>query len=249
MIGKNKARIFFAPIPLMMSNLRKFCQFCLIILVTAVGISLISPQLLEQRRLAILPPLQPLSNPTPERAWGETGATALPIAAQVMAFRNHGGVKLSAAQKSYLQPLFGNLTDRVRIVYQAKLLDRWSQNGKETHFGEVDSAAQTYCNTIYVRAPFKSRDTDQLVLLAHEFTHAQQCTLYGGISGFGKQYFQGYYRGGQTYQANPLEKSAIAMEAKFTRQLCNSVSCPPRSGRYYVNYKGLGINVPIKLNS
>jgi hypothetical protein len=240
----------------MISNLRKFCQFCVLILVTAVATGLLFPQLLEHRfssqESALtgtiqLPQLEEIAAATPEGAWGETGATVLPLAAQIMAIRNPQGVPLDTAQKGYLRPLFGNLVDRVTVVYQAKLLDRWSQGGKETHIGGVDSSAQTYCDRIYIRAAYQPHNTDRLVLLAHEFTHSQQCDQAGGIGKFGERYFQGYYQGGQTYQNNPLEKSAREIEEKFTRQLCNTIGCPPRTGRYYVNYKGWGIKLPVNL--
>jgi hypothetical protein len=235
--------------------MRKFYQFCLLVLVTAIATGILFPQLLAHRFSSPdmlngtiqLPALQEIAASTPPEAWSETGATVLPLAAQIMAIRNPHGVPLDAAQKSYLRPLFGNLVDRVTVVYQAKLLDRWSQGGKETHIGGVDSSAQTYCDRIYIRAPHRPHHTDRLVLLAHELTHSQQCHQAGGISKFGERYFQGYYQGGQTYQNNPLEKSAIAIEEKFTRQLCKTIDCPPRKGRFYVNYKGWGINLPVNI--
>jgi Domain of unknown function (DUF4157) len=241
----------------MISNLRKFCQFCCLILVTAVAtVLLLFPNSLSDRLSSTdasltgtieFPDLPEISAPTPEQAWSETGSTVLPLAAQIMKIRNPQGVSLDAAQKGYLRPLFGNLVDRVTVVHGAKLLDRWSQGGKETHIGGVDSSAQTYCDRIYIRGSYRSHDTDRLVLLAHELTHSQQCQQAGGIGKFGERYFQGYYQAGQNYQNNPLEKSARATEQKFTRQLCNTIGCPPRSGRYYVNYKGWGIKLPVNL--
>jgi hypothetical protein len=237
-------------------NLRKFYRFCLVMLVAAVAIGLVFPQLFDDallERLNVrsnslhLAELSQIAPPTPDRAWGETGATVLPFAAQIMAVRNPGGVSLSEAQKVYLRPIFGDLVDRVTVVYEANLLDRWSQGGKETHIGEIDSAAQTYCDRIYVRAPAKSKDTDRLVLLAHELTHSKQCKDLGGIGKFGFEYFRGYYEGGQTYENNPLEKDARSMELKFAQQLCTNVGCPPTGGRYYVNYKGWGLKLPVKL--
>lgn len=227
---------------------RKFFQFCLIILVVAVTIGLVYPQLSrDSSNLTGLPPLEQIATDAPEQVWGSSGSTILPIAAQIMAIRNLGGVGLTVAQKGYFRPLFGGLVDRVMVVYQAKLLDRWSQNGKETHIGQIDSAAQTYCNRIYVRDADKPHDADRLVLLAHELTHAQQCQEYGGIGKFGFQYFQGYYQGGETYQNNPLEQAAQAMELKFARQVCHTVGCPPRGESYYPNYKGWGLKFPVKL--
>jgi Domain of unknown function (DUF4157) len=239
-------------------NLRRLSKFCWLFLATVVLTAMfLFPRTLLDRSIdsssvsggsVRIPQFPSFAAPTTEVAWGETGATVLPLAAQIMTVRNPLGMALDAEQKSYLRPLFGDLVDRVRVVYRAQLLDRWAQrDGKEMHIGGVDSSAQTYCNRIYIRAAYRPHDTDRLVLLAHELTHSQQCDRAGGISKFGERYFQGYYRGGQTYQKNPLEKSARVMEEKFTRQLCNSIGCPPRSGRFYVNYKGWGIKLPVNL--
>ena len=134
--------------------MRMFCQFCLLMLITAVAtVALLFPQALQNRlssKVSIptgviqIPELQQIAAATPEQAWRDTGATVLPLAAQIMAIRNpSSGVSLDLDQKGYLRPLFGKVVDRVSIVYQAKLLDRWSQGGKETHIGGVDSSAQT----------------------------------------------------------------------------------------------------------
>jgi hypothetical protein len=234
----------------------KFCQFCFLVLVTAAAtVLLLFPYSLQNRLASLesipqpipLTELKQLASVSPARAWRETGATALPVAAQIMAIRNPQGVPLDKAQKRYLRPLFGNLVDRVTIVYQAKLLDRWSQGGKETHIGTVNSAAQTYGDRIYLRAAHQPGKIDELILLAHEMTHSRQCQEAGGIGKFGARYFEGYYQAQESYENNPLEKSARSTEQKFVRQLCKSVSCPPKSGRYYVNYKGWGFNPPVNL--
>ncbi len=233
----------------------KIYQFCLLALITAIGTGLLLfPHSLHDRLSSqdLIPDRISLTaiqsiTPSSERAWGETGATVLPLAAQVMAMRNPQGRPLDQTQKDYLRPLFGDLVDQVTVVYQAKLLDRWSQDRKETHIGNVNSSAQTYCDRIYIRGSYQSRQTDGLILLAHEMTHSQQCQQAGGISKFGERYFQGYFQAGQNYENNPLEKSAGAIEEKFTRQLCNKINCPPRRGRYYVNYRGWGINLPVSL--
>lgn len=236
--------------------MNKFHQFCLLALITAVAtVALLFPHSLQDRlatgdlfpKNLRMPNLSAITPRSSAQAWGQTGATLLPFAAQIMTLRNPQGIPLNATQKGYLRPLFGDLVDRVTIVYQAQLLDRWSQDGKETHIGEVNSAAQTYCDRIYIRAARKQRKTDELILLAHEMTHSQQCQRAGGIDQFGKRYFQGYFQGGQIYENNPLEKSARAIEQKFVRQLCNSIDCPPRRGRYYANYKGWGLDLPVNL--
>jgi Domain of unknown function (DUF4157) len=228
----------------------KLSQFCLLVVITATAvIALLFPHSLQDRLSSkdLVPHVQKLVTPSPAQAWGKTGATFLPFAAQLMAARNADGIALDQTQKNYLRPMFGSLVDRVRVVYQAQLLDRWTRDGQETHIGNVNSLAQTYCDRIYIRAAYQLGKTDGLILLAHEMTHSQQCQQAGGISEFGKRYFQGYVQGGQIYEENPLEKSAWAIEEKFTRQLCNKINCPPRRGRYYVNYRGWGINLPVNL--
>jgi hypothetical protein len=164
----------------MISNLSKFCRFCTILLITAVAIvAVLEPHLLVDRLTPQqsvltgtlqLPELQQLATHTPVQAWSETGATVLPLAAQIMILRNPQGVPLDAAQKGYLRPFFGGLVDRVTVVYRAQLLDRWSQGGKETHIGGVDSSAQTYCDRIYIRSAYQPHDTDRLVLLLANYT-------------------------------------------------------------------------------
>jgi Domain of unknown function (DUF4157) len=228
----------------------KLSQFCLLVVITAVAVvALLFPHSLQERLSSkdLVPQVQKLVTPSPAQTWGKTGATFLPIAAQIMAVRNADGIALDQTQKNYLRPMFGSLVDRVRVVYQAQLLDRWTRDGQETHIGNVNSLAQTYCDRIYIRPDYEPGKTDGLILLAHEMTHSQQCQQAGGISEFGKRYFQGYVQGGQIYEQNPLEKSALAIEEKFTRQLCNKINCPPRRGRYYVNYKGWGLNLPVNL--
>ena len=235
----------------------KSCQFWVLMLITAVATTiLLSPQALQHRWLPTAslltsgiqrPQLQEVAAVAPAQAWRNTGATVLPLAAQIMAMRNSPGIPLNVGQKGYLRPLFGDLVDRVTIVYQAKLLDRWSQDGQETHIGSVNSAAQTYCDRIYIRAAHQPRQTDGLILLAHEMTHSQQCQQAGGIGQFGERYFQGYFQGGQKYENNPLEQSARNVERKFARQLCDLTSCPPQRGRYYVNYRGWGMDLPVNL--
>lgn len=236
--------------------MRKFYQFCALVLIVAATTGILFPHLLKNHfsntnsllaGTMYFPHIPELATPSTASAWSETGATVLPLAAQIMEMRNHAGVRLDADQKDYLRPLFGNLVDRVRVVYQAQLLDRWSHGGKEMHLGGIDSSAQTYCDRIYIRAGYKSHDTNLLVLLAHELTHTQQCDRLGGISKFGARYFQGYFHSGQEYEDNPLEQSARQMEEKFTYQLCDKIGCPPKSGSYYTNYQGWGVKLPVNL--
>jgi hypothetical protein len=162
------------------------------------------------------PVRKPLSK---EEIWGETGATVLPLAANIMHLRNPQNQGLTPEQKKYLQPFFGDLVDRVKISYNAQLMDRWSTLDQEIHIGEIDSLAQTYGLDIYVRSPYELRNRKQLILLSHELVHVQQYLRFGNISKFGYEYFSAYYKAGKKYALNPLEIEAKSMEKKFAQTI------------------------------
>jgi hypothetical protein len=144
-----------------------------------------------------------------ERLWGEAGANAYQSAASIMRSRHGGSVGLDEIQKQYLRPHYGSLVDQVVVVYNARMMDEWTTpNGYDIKLNDVDSAAQTYCNRIYVKDLYQSGNRDQLLLLAHELRHAQQCQELGGEGNFGFHYFREYKRAGLSYKNNKLEQSA-----------------------------------------
>jgi Domain of unknown function (DUF4157) len=151
----------------------------------------------------------------PGEVWGNSGVVMFNVAAQLSATRNPGGQSLTMAQKKSLRPLFGGLVDRVQVNYNALLMDRWSNGEQEVHVGDVDSAAQTYCDRVYVKDAYQANNRGQLLLLAHELTHAAQCERLGGANKFGYKYFRSYYEAGQQYAKNPLEKEARSIAAKL----------------------------------
>ena len=110
-----------------------------------------------------------------EKAWGEAGASAYQGAATTTRGRNGSSQGLDEFQKRYLRPHFGNLVDQVAVIYNARMMDQWSAFGKNINLSGVDTAAQTYCNRIYIRDSYKPNDTKQLVTLSHEMTHSKQC--------------------------------------------------------------------------
>jgi hypothetical protein len=150
----------------------------------------------------------PGSKEVSERLWGEAGANAYQAAAKIMRSRHGGSVGLDDIQKKYLRPHYGSLVDQVVVVYNAKMMSEWSALGKNIKLSKVDSAAQAYCNRIYVKDSYQSGNRDQLLLLAHELRHAQQCQELGGEGKFGFHYFREYKRAGLNYENNSLEKSA-----------------------------------------
>jgi hypothetical protein len=150
-----------------------------------------------------------------EQAWGEAGGSAYQAAADVTRGRNGGSQGLDELQKWHLRPHFGNLVDQVAIIYSARMMDQWSAFGKEINLSGIDTAAQTYCNRIYVRDPYKSNNFQQLVTLSHEMTHSRQCEQLGGEGKFGFHYFREYKRAGQNYENNKLEREAFNFQNQF----------------------------------
>jgi hypothetical protein len=151
----------------------------------------------------------------PAEVWGNSGIVMFNVATKLMATRNSAGQVLTVAQKKSLRPLFGKLVDRVQINYSSQLMDRWSNGEQEVHVGDVDSAAQTYCNRIYMRDAYQPTQRSQLLLLAHELTHSWQCEQLGGSNKFGYKYFKSYYKAGQQYAQNPLEQEARSTAARL----------------------------------
>jgi hypothetical protein len=156
-----------------------------------------------------------LKSSEPEEAWGNSGIVMFNVAAKLTATRNSAGQPLTTIQKKSLRPLFGGLVDRVQVNYNALLMDRWSNGEQEVHVGDVDSAAQTYCDRVYVKDAYQPTNRGQLFLLAHELTHSTQCERLGGANKFGYKYFRSYYEAGQQYAKNPLEKEARSIAAKL----------------------------------
>jgi hypothetical protein len=156
-----------------------------------------------------------LKSSEPKEAWGNSGIVMFDVAAKLTATRNPAGQSLTVAQKKSLRPLFGNLVDRVQVNYNSLLMDRWSNGEQEVHVGDVDSAAQTYCDRVYVKDAYQPANRGQLFLLAHELTHSGQCERLGGANKFGYKYFRSYYEAGQQYAKNPLEKEARLIAAKL----------------------------------
>jgi hypothetical protein len=155
-----------------------------------------------------------------EEAWGQAGAVAYEAAAKTMLGRNnHGKRSLDNFQKRYLRDNFSSQIDRVSIVYDAQLMDRWVIGSMSIHLGAVDSTAQTYCDRVYLRSTYQPKDINQLIVLAHEIVHVRQCQQLGGIKQFGYTYFKEYKRANQKYEKNKLEKEAFVFQKKFAASL------------------------------
>jgi hypothetical protein len=154
-----------------------------------------------------------------EEAWGQAGSIAYPAAAKTMRARNADGQPLDNFQKRYLRRYFLDLIDRVTVVYGAEMMDRWVVGGIAIRFGSVESSAQTYCDQIYLREPYKPEDFKQLIVIAHEMTHARQCEKLGGFDQFGYKYFVEFKRAGRVYERNSMEVEAYSLQKRFAQTL------------------------------
>jgi hypothetical protein len=155
-----------------------------------------------------------------EEAWGQAGAVAYEAAAKTMLVRNARGKRnLDIFQKRYLRDNFNDQIGRVSIVYDAQLMDRWVIGSMSIHLGTVDSTAQTYCDRVYIRASYKPKDIEQLIVLSHEMVHVRQCRQLGGMKKFGYIYFREYKRANQKYEKNKLEREAFIFQKKFAASL------------------------------
>jgi hypothetical protein len=150
-----------------------------------------------------------------EEAWGQAGSIAYQAAAKTMRSKNREGTKLDNVQKRYLRRYFIDYIDRVTVIYNAQMMDRWVLGNIAVHFGEVESIAQTYCDRIYLRDDYHPEDMKQLGLLVHEMVHVRQCIQNGGLDQFGYKYFVEYKRANQKYDRNVLEQEAYALQNRF----------------------------------
>lgn len=150
-----------------------------------------------------------------DEAWGQAGSIAYQAAAKTMRSKNGEAIPLDNVQKRYLRRYFIDYIDRVRIVYNAQMMDRWVFGNVAVHFGNVEAIAQTYCDHIYLRDDYNSENMRQLALLAHEMVHVRQCVKTGGLDQFGYQYFVEYKRAKQQYENNLMEREAYDLQNRF----------------------------------
>jgi hypothetical protein len=175
-------------------------------LVTAIGISDMDIFTKSEAKLTLV-----------DEAWGQAGSIAYQAAAKTMRSKNGAGLPLDNIQKRYLRRYFIDYLDRVTVVYNAQMMDRWKFGNVAVHFGNVEAIAQTYCDRIYLRDPQNSEDLRQLGIIAHEMVHVRQCVQNGGLDQFGYQYFVEYKRAKQKYENNLMEREAYALQSKFTK--------------------------------
>lgn len=189
------------------------------------------PQIFQSERcnwlaISCYPHFQEHTTVIAEELWGQVGIVAYQAAARWMYANNASNQELDNIQKEYLRPYFGSLVDRVEIAYNAKLMDDWLHGDFKIDIGQVDAVAQTYCQHIYIEDSYKPRDYRQLIILAHELVHSEQCQQLGGASQFGYHYFKEYKKAGQNYANNLMEIMADKFDKQFagwlSQQLANS---------------------------
>lgn len=191
------------------------------------------------------PHIKPILKPAVEQLWGEAGSAGYQAAAITMRERNGDGQDFDETQKRFLRQRYRGLVDQVRVSYGARMMDQLCANGLCT---STDSAAQTYCDRIYVNDSYKPDDAKQLLLLVHEMRHSEQCRELGGAGKFGFHYFREFKRSDQTYATNSMEVDARNSAKDFANNvICPQVGCPPTSGQYWQNYDNLGIDLPVSL--
>ena len=158
-----------------------------------------------------------------EEAWAEAGRGLYQAGAAAIGEDNKR-IPLKALtprQKELLRPEFGSLVDKVRIKYGADMLDRWGSGDFVISQG---SAGQTFCDRIYIQAPFNENDDSQLILLAHELEHSRQCEKFGGMSNFGYRYFKEFKKANQNYENNLLEREAREVADRFAQYLASQIN-------------------------
>lgn len=161
-----------------------------------------------------------------EAAWANVGAGGYTAAARWMAANNKNMRKLDERQKRYLRPHFGDLVDRVEVIYDATLPDELVAASFRLDFGK--SSGQVYGHKIYLSSPYKPGDNRQLVLLSHELVHVRQYEQLGSsLDRFGYKYFKEYERAGQKYKSNKMEQEAFAFERQFAQWLVQELANYP----------------------
>lgn len=146
--------------------------------------------------------------------------------AELTSARNilHPAQPLDTTAQYYLRPWFGDLVDKVRLTWNARLNDHLGfANGILTQ----GSRAQTYGYQVYIAASQGARDPEspqQLLLLAHELVHTAQYVRYGeNLAHFCHEYMQGWAQSRGVYKQNPLEHEAFDTAFAFAQWLGQQV--------------------------
>jgi hypothetical protein len=156
------------------------------------------------------------------RAGMTLGSSICVANAELTATRNThiAAQPLDPTARYYLHPWFGDLVDKVRVVWNARLNDRLELARRVLAQG---SHAQTYGYRIYIASSQGTREPEsalQLILLAHELVHTAQYVRYGAdLTRFCQEYIRGWEQSGGVYTHNPLEQEAFNTAFAFAQWL------------------------------
>jgi hypothetical protein len=154
------------------------------------------------------------------------GSSACVANAEVTHARNarRPSQPLDATAQYYLRPWFGDLVDKVRVVWKARLNDHIEIARRVLPGG---SRAQTYGYQVYMAPSQRARDPGnphQLILLAHELVHTEQYVRAGeSLPRFCQEYVQNWAQSGGVYAQNPLEQEAFEKAFVFAQWLGRQV--------------------------
>lgn len=146
---------------------------------------------------------------------------------------------LDATTQYYLRPWFGDLVDKVHVVWQARLNDNL-----EIFRGVLTggSRAQTYGYQVYIAPSERAWDpgnSRQLLLLAHELVHTEQYVRAGeSLPRFCQEYMQGWAQRSGVYAQNPLEQEAFEKSFAFAQWLGQQVPSASQADRIVYFHEG-----------
>ena len=170
-------------------------------------------------------------NPPTQAAFAATFASAYTSLANFVNSRNPQWEFLANEQKELLRPFVGNLVDSAKIHYESVLPDNIKVLRKDLKLME-GSAAQTYCDHIYIAGPNKGMAPAHVRLIHHELVHYDQCIRKGGLERFGYDYGLGLIRANFIYENNDLEEEAYNKERMSVAALARPA--PPTSDGSYI---------------
>lgn len=163
-----------------------------------------------------------------EDIWGEAGGVSYQQAAQKMQSNHPEWTPLDPKDKRALKLVFGELTEKIRLHWNAQPLNEWASDEYGIAMIGEHAEAQTYGYEIYLKGPRSAwADEHRLETLIHELTHSLQFSSYNAsLIDYGNIYFREYYLAGQSYAMNKLEVEARnkaniwlrAVMAEFAKQ-------------------------------
>ena len=146
---------------------------------------------------------------------------------------------LDATAQYYLRPWFGDLVDKVHVVWQARLNDHLEIF---TRVLTGRSRAQTYRYQVYIAPSEGAWDPGnprQLLLLAHELVHTEQYVRSGeSLTRFCQEYVQSWEQSNGVYTQNSLEQEAFEKAFAFAQWLGQQVPSTSKADQVVYLHEG-----------